>query len=195
MYCLSLNCHGICTHIPPSSSATLRFYLLRLAMTKAWWLYEVVINSAKRWHAWTGRAKLQRKMIIWTRHFNLTIIELTVCLDVCSCGNRHLQRLMSPSPKSQVNFASAFSWIGDFFFSDFCHSYFLIYAQFVEYVNMHAAGCWLDKTVWVSPLYLIEDGRLCMQWIEEAGLCGRIRLCPHGVTTVGGVTAGYARHK
>ena len=31
------------------------------------------------------------------------------------CGNRLLQRLMSPSPKSQVMFASAFSWIVDFF--------------------------------------------------------------------------------
>ena len=29
------------------------------------------------------------------------------------CVNRLLERLMSPSPKSQVMFASAFSWIGD----------------------------------------------------------------------------------
>ena len=34
---------------------------------------------------------------------------------VWPCGNRLLERLMSPSPKSQVMFASAFSWIGDLF--------------------------------------------------------------------------------
>ena len=43
----------------------------------------------------------------------LTIIELIMC--ACVCGNRLLERPMSPSPKSQVMFASAFSWIGDFF--------------------------------------------------------------------------------
>ena len=79
-------------------------------------------------------------------------------------------------------------------FSYFWHSYILTYGQFVEYMNMHTAGCWLDKTVWVSPLHLIGDGRLCMQLIDAGGLCGRIRLCTHGVTTVGGVTAGHARH-
>ena len=31
------------------------------------------------------------------------------------CDNRLLERLMLPSPKLQVMFASAFSWIGDFF--------------------------------------------------------------------------------
>ena len=36
----------------------------------------------------------------------LTIIELT---NIHVCGNRLLQRLMSPSPKSQVMFESAFS--------------------------------------------------------------------------------------
>ena len=33
-----------------------------------------------------------------------------------------------------------------------------------------------------------------MQLIDEAGLCGRIRLYTNGVTTVGGVTAGQTRH-
>ena len=40
---------------------------------------------------------------------------------VRACGSvldrKLLERLMSPSPKSQVMFASAFSWIGDLFFS------------------------------------------------------------------------------
>ena len=44
-----------------------------------------------------------------------------------------------------------------------------------------AAG--VDKTVWVSPLYLIGDGRLCMQGLST-----------HGVTSVGGVDAGQVRH-
>ena len=47
------------------------------------------------------------------------------------CGNQLLERLMSPSPKSHVMFASAFSWIGDFFIV-------FTYAHFVEYMNMHA---------------------------------------------------------
>ena len=40
---------------------------------------------------------------------NLIIIELAVCVAVCVCGSRLLERLMSPSPKPQVMFASAFS--------------------------------------------------------------------------------------
>ena len=50
--------------------------------------------------------------------FHLPIIELAmyVCMYVSHVLDRKLlERLMSPSPKSQVMFASAFSWIGDFF--------------------------------------------------------------------------------
>ena len=43
---------------------------------------------------------------------------------------------MSPSPKSQVMFASAFSWISDFFV--FLGFIFLSYGEFVELINMHA---------------------------------------------------------
>ena len=44
---------------------------------------------------------------------------------------------MSPSPKLQVTFASAFSCIGDFF-SNFWDSYFLSYGEFVELIkNIH----------------------------------------------------------
>ena len=50
---------------------------------------------------------------IYTSLQYLTIIELTMWLAgwPCVCGNRLLERLMSPSPspKSQVMFASAFS--------------------------------------------------------------------------------------
>ena len=42
-----------------------------------------------------------------------------------------LERLMSPSPKSQVMFASAFSGIGDFF--EFLDSYFSSYGEFGEF--------------------------------------------------------------
>ena len=59
-----------------------------------------------------------------------------------------------------------------YFFSYFWHSYFLTYGQFVEYMKMHAAGCWLDKTVWISPLYLIGDGRLCMNGLTQLGCVG-----------------------
>ena len=62
-------------------------------------------------------------------------------LAVCPCGNRLRQRLMAPSPKSQVMFASACSRIGDFFV--FWHSNFLRYDHFVEYMNMHAMNMWL----------------------------------------------------
>ena len=50
--------------------------------------------------------------------YNLPIIELAmyVCVYVSHVLDRKLlERLMSPSQKSQVMFAPAFSWIGDFF--------------------------------------------------------------------------------
>ena len=50
-----------------------------------------------------------------------------------------LERLMSPSLKSQVMFASAFSRIGDFF-SSFYDSHFLSYGEFVELINMQNAA-------------------------------------------------------
>ena len=52
-----------------------------------------------------------------------------------------LERLMSPSPKSQVMFASAFSWIGDFF-SNFWDSYFSSYGEFVEFSLRFTAAVW-----------------------------------------------------
>ena len=51
---------------------------------------------------------------------NLTIIELTMW----PCGNRLLKRRMPPSPKSQVMFASAFLWIGDYFRIFGIHSFY-----------------------------------------------------------------------
>ena len=89
---------------------------------------------------------------------HLTIIELTMR----PCGSRLLKRLMSPSPISQVMFASAFSWIDDF--SYFWHSYFFRYGHFVEYVtkpcNEHVAD-----------------------WCSWRWLWGRIRLCTHACNT------------
>ena len=63
------------------------------------------------------------------------------------CGNRLLTRLMSPSPKSQVTFASAFSWIGDFFV--FSHSYIYATATLLniwicmQWKQPRHAGCML----------------------------------------------------
>ena len=56
-----------------------------------------------------------------------------VCLYVSHVLDRKLlERLMSPSPKSQVMFTSAFSRIGDFF-SNFWDSYFSSYGEFGEF--------------------------------------------------------------
>ena len=70
---------------------------------------------------------------------NLPIIELAMCVCMCVCmyvshvlDRKLLERLMSPSPKSQVMFAPAFSWIGDFF-SNFWDSYFSSYGEFGEF--------------------------------------------------------------
>ena len=64
----------------------------------------------------------------------VTIIELAMCVYV----NRLLERLMSPSPKSQVMFAHAFSRIGNFVV--FLAFIVFTYGHFVEYMNMHAMG-------------------------------------------------------
>ena len=62
----------------------------------------------------------------------------------CVCVNRLLKRLMSPSPKSQVMFASAFSWIVDFF----------VFLAFIVFTLRPL--CWI-----------------CMQWTDAAdGGCG-----------------------
>ena len=53
------------------------------------------------------------------RTIHLPIIELAMWLARMYVSHvldrKLLERLMSPSPKSQVMFAPAFSWIGDFF--------------------------------------------------------------------------------
>ena len=62
-----------------------------------------------------------------------------MCVAVCACvcGNMLQERLISPSPKSQVMFAAAHSH-ESVIFAYFCHSYFLRYGHFVEHMNMHA---------------------------------------------------------
>ena len=106
---------------------------------------------------------------------HLTIIEPTsrVWLAVCVCGNRLIERLMSLSPNSQVMFASAFSWISDFFV-------FLAFIVFklrplcFEYMNMHAMNMWLTDA----------SGR----WLWGTD------FAPTASTNLGGVTAGQVRH-
>ena len=62
----------------------------------------------------------KRKMVFFGRAFSKKsnynrANDLAGCLTVWPCGNRLLKPLMSSSPKSQVMFASTFSWIGDIF--------------------------------------------------------------------------------
>ena len=81
---------------------------------------------------------------------------------------------MLPSPKSQVMLASAFSRIGDCFLY-FCHSLFLTYGPFVEYMNMHAAS------------------GLCTHGVsnDESVTAGQAR---HNSSNVGGVISGQVVH-
>ena len=80
---------------------------------------------------------------------HLTIIELTMW--PCVCGNRFIKRLMSPSPKSQVMFASAFSWIGDFFRIFGIHSFYAT----ATLLNIWICMQWPDAT---------DGGCGCGQW-------------------------------
>ena len=65
-------------------------------------------------------------------------MRLSTCACVCVCVNRLLERLMSPSPKSQVMFASAFSSHESVIFFVFLAFIVITYGHFVEYMNMHA---------------------------------------------------------
>ncbi len=91
----------------------------------------------------------------------LPIIELAMYVCMCVCmyvshvlDRKLLERLMSQSPKSQVMFASAFSWIGDFF-------------VFLEFIVFYAMATLLNISI-------------CMQWTDAAdGACGgRLALHP-----------------
>ena len=62
---------------------------------------------------------------------------MVMCVAVRVYGNRLLKRLMWLSPKSQVMFASAFSWIGDLVvFLAFI--FFMLLPLCWIYMNMHA---------------------------------------------------------
>ena len=66
---------------------------------------------------WNGFMKLaMQSRILWGNCYR-ELCNYNRVNDVCGrvCGNRLPKRLLSPSPKSQVMFASVFSWIGDFF--------------------------------------------------------------------------------
>ena len=45
-----------------------------------------------------------------------------------------------------------------------------------------------------QPIILNRRRQVVHAMHSCSGLCGQIRLCTHGITTVGGVTAGHARH-
>ena len=109
--------------------------------------------------------------------YNLYLAILTMWLSVCVCvcGNRLLERLMSLSPKSQVMFVSAFSWISDFFRIFGIHSFQALFTRRVH-MNFHAH-------------------KLC----SAHELCTRAEPCDwsagaHGVTTMLGVSLRIRRH-
>ena len=82
-------------------------------------------------------------------------------------------------------------------FSYFWHSYFWTYGQFVEYMNMHAAGCWRKQCGSAHYTFKIGDGSRqvvhAMNWLHPwrhncwGVTAGRPR---HNPSNVGGVTAG-----
>ena len=91
--------------------------------------------------------------------------------DVCGrvCGNRLLKRLMAPSPKSQVMFASAFSWISDFFRIFGIHSFYAtatllniwIYMQWTDAAD---SGCGGGRSKAVANDYRHEYHHRCGLW-------------------------------
>ena len=92
----------------------------------------------------------------------------------CVCGNRLLERLMSPSPNSQVMFASAFSCIDDFF----------------RIFRNHSRPLFTRRVHMYLPAY-----KLC----GAHELCTRAEPCDwsagaHGVTTMLGVSLWVRRH-
>ena len=127
---------------------------------------------------------------------HLTIIELTMWPSgrVASrvCVNRLLERLMSPSQKSQVMFASAFSPIGDFF----------VFLAFIVFNLRPLFTCRVHMHLHAHELCGAHDRYTRAEPCDwSAGA--------HGVTTmlgvslrvrwdtsnVGGVTAGQVGHK
>ena len=116
----------------------------------------------------------------WLKYLN--IIELTMwpcgwpCVRVC--GNLLLERLMSPSPQSQVMFTSYF-W----------HSYFLSYGYFLH------TGC----TYYCGIHELCTRAEPCNWSVGANGVTTILVVslrARHNTTQVmlGGVTVGQVRH-
>ena len=115
--------------------------------------------------------------IPFTKFINVTIIELAIWLSVRVCGNQLLERLMSP--KSQVMFASPFSWSGDFFRIFGINSFFKFLSTF-----------------YTPGAYALTHSQ-AMQRSRAVHACGALRLvggCTRRYNNVGGVTAGQAPH-
>ena len=89
------------------------------------------------------------------------------------------KRLMSQSPKLQVMFASAFSWIAHFW-----DSYFLSYGEFVEFIMK------LSRAALRPVLAVHERGALPL----VGGAWGvTARKASHNASNARGVTAGKMR--
>ena len=93
--------------------------------------------SSKLRHSVRGsQSSLIVLLSLWLSNYNRAN-DVAVLPSVRVCGNRLLERLMSPSPKSQVMFASAFSWICDFF----------VFLAFI--VVTLRPFCWVYEYAWI----------------------------------------------
>ena len=119
-----LICLGNCRHSHWKTTWLTRTLSKQLAFSPASLLAKLVEISAE--------SRVDRKICHFIVHTYVYICNYNrasdVCMYVCMyvshvLDRQLLERLASPSPKSQVMFASALSWIGDFF-SNFLDSYF-----------------------------------------------------------------------
>ena len=142
--------------------------------------YEKIVHAFNVWRYWGKKRSRERMGTPQGDYDNLSILELTMWLAVwpCMCGNRPLERLLSPSPKSQVMFESAFSWIDDF-------AVFLAFIRFT-----------------LRPLFTRRGHNM---HLHAHKLCGARELSTHtepcdwsagahGVTTMLGVSLRARRH-
>ena len=91
--------------------------------------------------------------------------DVTVWPCGCVCGIRLLKWLISPSPKSQVMFASAFSWIGDFSRIFGIHRCYATATLLNECMNMNAmiwcSWRWLWGGLDFAPMHAIRFVAQC----------------------------------
>ena len=105
---------------------------------------------------------------------------------MCVCGNRLLERLMSPSSKSQVMFTSAFSWIGDFF----------VFLAFILFTLWPL--CWICEYACnelMQPTVVVGEDWTLHPWCNNSSNVGvSLRATRGNSSNVRGVTAGQVRH-